>query len=427
MATLLHQSEPKSLDHDNSLQPHDPRFQTLLDELTREQISIQELQKSNNQLKLSAQSAIKERDEAINGHDLLKSEIDRLKDVQRPLLSEQLRYISKIHVQVYNVVRVINGEELVDESEVFSEDSLFGIGELDVEESLGESLIGIKSIYASVKVMMEKVIDAVKEKQCVGSLRVQDEVELGFETSGVLREEGQDDKFVVAKQGSGVIGEDEVVARDDSLQNSSKESWQEVSEFQQFVDELRAESSLLKAQVVAQDKELNQRKRHIEELEEKERLSNKNVERLMTNMSDPEKEITRWKRVAEAEAAGGRAVKQILVSQLSTLRQELDEAQEAIHDLEKSKESILSAAIATKDTGDKSLRLADLRNSILKERLEDLCRQLESVSQKDALNHKKQRYICWPWIWPGLNFIGYNQGETQEYNSNVEELSEPLL
>ncbi|KAF5200580.1 hypothetical protein FRX31_009833 [Thalictrum thalictroides] len=136
-----------------------------------------------------------------------------------------------------------------------------------------------------------------------------------------------------------------------ALENTFGASQLEITKLQQSVDELRGESRLLKAQVKAQAKDLSQSKRCIEEVTEKKGFANTN--------------------------------------QLSALRQELDETKDVILELKNKlilKENVATVAMGVKDASEKSLRLADLRNSKQREWLEDLSRQLESVMQKDLQN-----------------------------------------
>lgn len=141
-----------------------------------------------------------------------------------------------------------------------------------------------------------------------------------------------------------------------------------------------------------------------------------------------EEEIVRWKTAAEQEAAAGRAVEQEFFAQLPTLREELDETKQALIDSEnmlKFKEETAAAAMAAKDAAEKSLRLADLRSSRLRERLEELTQQLEkSDNTNESRNQNSHRYVCWPWQWLELNFLRYL---TDSQSSNEMELSEPLI
>lgn len=114
--------------------------------------------------------------------------------------------------------------------------------------------------------------------------------------------------------------------------------------------------------------------------------------------------------------------------QLSAVRQELEEAKQAMIESEnklKFKEETAAAAMAARDAAEKSLKLADLRSSRLRERLEELTRQLEeSDNREDLVNRNMPRYACWPWQWLGLNLGSHAE---VHQSSNEMELSEPLL
>ena len=117
--------------------------------------------------------------------------------------------------------------------------------------------------------------------------------------------------------------------------------------------------------------------------------------------------------------------------QLSAVEQELEEAKGAMLESEKKlkfKEETAAAAMAARDAAEKSLRLADLRASRLRDRLEELTRQLEEFeNREDSRGRSRPRYVCWPWQWLGLDFVGVSRPDTQQQSSNEMELSEPLL
>lgn len=118
--------------------------------------------------------------------------------------------------------------------------------------------------------------------------------------------------------------------------------------------------------------------------------------------------------------------------QLASLKQDLEEAKQALLESEKKlkfKEETAAAAMAARDAAEKSLRLADLRASRLRDRVEELTHQLEeSETQRDARRARNgPRYVCWPWQWLGLDFVGFQRSEAPQQSSNEMELSEPLL
>lgn len=116
--------------------------------------------------------------------------------------------------------------------------------------------------------------------------------------------------------------------------------------------------------------------------------------------------------------------------QLSALRKELEEAKQGALESEnklKFKEETAAAAIAARDAAEKSLKLADMRSARLRERLEELTRQLEeSENQDDFRSRNSYRYVCWPWQWLGLNAVRYYQNDVPSDNNEME-LSEPLM
>ncbi|KAL6186439.1 hypothetical protein ACLB2K_042559 [Fragaria x ananassa] len=390
--------------------------------------------------------------------------LDSKMEEQRPLLVDQLNLVSKIHDRLYHVMRIVDANNL-DQSD-YSE-SMFLPQETDMEENLRASLAGMESIYELSRIVMEKSRDLVeeknheiksldetatrlvKEKEQIGSLlrsalsnrmtsnpssKTRDLFQVAEDG---LREAGIDFKFNKHMGDRKVdpleAEEDEVYTLAGALENIVKASQLEIIELQHSVEELRAELSLLKQHVEAQAKELDHRMHKIEELEEKERLANESIEGLMMDIAAAEEEITRWKVAAEQEAAAGTGVEQEFVAQLSALKQELEEAKQAIVESEKKlkfKEETADAAIAARDAAEKSLRLADSRASRLRERVEELTRQLEEFENREDLRRGLggPRYVCWPWQWLGLDFVGFSRSDTEQQNSSNEmELAEPLL
>lgn len=93
----------------------------------------------------------------------------------------------------------------------------------------------------------------------------------------------------------------------------------------------------------------------------------------------------------------------------------------------KFKEETAAAAMAARDAAEKSLRLADMRANRLRERVEELTRQQEEFeTREDSRGRNGPRYVCWPWQWLGLDFVGFHKPETPQQSSNEMELSEPL-
>ncbi|PIA30311.1 hypothetical protein AQUCO_05600027v1 [Aquilegia coerulea] len=438
-----------------------------LDKLVAEKDGkIWEMDRESLEKQNMAEREVGELREVVNEYEHKLRSLESKVESQRPLLIDQVNYITKIHDQIHSIIKIVDATHS-DQSDLA--DSLFiPPQEMDVNENLQASLDLMKSTSELVNIATEKirvrmqdwtcetkglnetVARLVKEKQHIGSLLrsalpkkmtfdpQSKTSEALFAAENGLREIGIDARFsnflgngkdtvLHDKQSSEEAGGDEAGA----LENIVKACQLEIIELQHSVDELRTESSLLKAHVEAQSKELSQKKHRIEELEEKERVANESVEGLMLDIAAAEEEIIRWKVAAEQEAAAGRAVEQEFIAKLSALQEELNEAKQAMLESEKKlkfKEETAAAAMSARDAAEKSLRLADMRASRLGERVEELSRHLEeSDTREDSRNGNRQRYICWPWQWLGLNFVGYHLPETQQQGSNEMELSEPLL
>ncbi|KAL6983796.1 hypothetical protein U1Q18_017171 [Sarracenia purpurea var. burkii] len=390
-------------------------------------------------------------------------------DSQRPLLIEQLNLIAKIHDHLYDCIKIVDASKM-DQSDL--SESMFFPQETDIEENIRASLAGMESICELTRIVVEKTKGLVeeksrevkslsetvsrlaKEKEHIGSLlrsalSRRTSTNLSSKTNELfkvaengLRDAGIDFRFTnhfeSGKDDSSYDNtdapeteKDELYALAGALESIIKQSQLEIIELQHSVEELRAETNLLKENVEAQAKELSHRKQRMEELEEKERVANENVEGLMMDITAAEEEITRWKVAAQQEAAAGKAVEQEFVAQLSALRHELEEAKQAVVESEnklKFKEETAAAAMAARDAAEKSLRLADLRASRLRDRVEELTHQLEQLdTQQNSRALNGPRYICWPWQWLGLNFVGSQHLDMHQQSSNEMELSEPLL
>ncbi|XP_028776527.1 paramyosin isoform X2 [Neltuma alba] len=410
----------------------------------------------------SEQNEVLELRQLVSEYDEKLSTLSLRMESLRPLLIDQLSFVSKIHNQIYNVMKIIDANNLE------LSESLFVPQETDIEENIRASLAGMESMYELTKIVVEKTRDVVegkngeirtlddtvtrlvREKDQIGSLlrsalskRMATDAssqknELFQAAEKGLREAGLDFKFSKLlgdekdaasnnKLGIREKEEDEIYSLASALENVVKASQIEIIELQHTVDELRAELSLLKQHVEAQAKELVHRMHLIEELEDKERAANESVEGLMMDIAAAEEEINRWKLAAEQEAAAGRAVEQEYVAQ------ELEDAKQSMLESEnklKFKEETTAAAMAARDAAEKSLRLADLRASRLRDRVEELTHQLEELENREdsrGRGRNRSRYVCWPWQWLGLDFVGSQRPDAQEQNSNEMELSEPLL
>ncbi|KFK40696.1 hypothetical protein AALP_AA2G029300 [Arabis alpina] len=378
---------------------------------------------------------------------------------QRPLLMDQLNLVSKIHDQLYEVVKIVdvNSSEQSDLSE-----SIFMPQETEMEENIRASLAGLESIFELTKVVSAKTQSLVEEKshelknlnETVGLL-VKEKEHIGTLLRSALskrmiteQSSQKNELFQAAENGLRDVGvdntkhgdntddhsteENEIYSLASTLENIVKASQLKIVELQHSLDESREETISLRKQLDSQTKELNQKMRQIEELKEKERVANENVEGLMTDIAAAEEEIARWKVAAEQEAAAGGAVEQDFTSQLYVLKEELEEAKQAIIESEKKlkfKEETAAAAMGARDAAEKSLRLADNRATRLRERIQELNRKVEELeTHRDMSTSNRARYMCWPWQLLGIDFVGGRRIESEQQQSlNEMELAEPLL
>ncbi|KAE9610331.1 hypothetical protein Lal_00006397 [Lupinus albus] len=449
----------------------------LREDVVKKSSAVEDLERKLSEVEREVEEKLsKEKSEGLQLKELVGeyeekfSKLESKVESQRPLLIDQLNLVSKIHNQICDVAKIMDDNCNSELSE-----SLFVAQETDAEEFIRASLAGMESIYELTRIVAQKARDVVeeknheikcldetvnrlvKEKDQIGSLlrsalskRIVSggsprKMDVFRAAENGLKEAGIDFKFSKLLGDGNVAasndksdniaenGEDEIYSLAGALEDVVKASQLEIIELQQNVDKLRAELSLLKQHIEAQAKELDHRMHRIEELQEKERVANENIEGLMMDIAAAEEEINRWKVAAEQEAAAGRGVEHEFLAQLSTVKQELEEAKQSMLESEnklKFKEETAAAAMAARDAAEKSLKLADLRASRLRDKVEELTHQLEDFeNREDSRGRNRPRYVCWPWHWLGLDFVRVVQKrpDTQQEASNEMELSEPLL
>ncbi|KAL0790340.1 hypothetical protein Bca101_006586 [Brassica carinata] len=418
---------------------------------------------------------VSEKDKRIG--ELEKDKLEKMV-AQRPLLVEQLNLVSKIHDQLYEVVRIVdvNSSEELDLSESF-----FMPQETEMEENVRASLAGMESIFELTKVVSGKTQSLVEEKshevknlnETVGLL-VKEKEHIGTLLRSALSKRmiteqpsQKSELFQAAENGLRDVGvdfkptkplkdenvqdtrdintvdnsteENEIYSLASTLENIVKASQVKIVELQHSLEESRQtlkNGTPLYLVALIEDihltKELHQRMRQIEELKEKERIANENVEGLMTDIAAAEEEIARWKVAAEVQIQYRAEIKD-LINQLHVLKEELEEAKHAIKESEKKlkfKEETAAAAMGAREAAERSLKLADNRATRLRERMQELNRKVEDLeTHRDTNSSNRARYVCWPWQLLGIDFVGGRrvESEQQQHSSNEMELAEPLL
>ena len=88
-----------------------------------------------------------------------------------------------------------------------------------------------------------------------------------------------------------------------------------------------------------------------------------------------------------------------MLHKVAALKQELQKTKAAL-DISNGKlrlkEELAATAIAAQEAAERSLQLADSRAVELRQRTEDLTRQLEEAEKRERSSHKASR-VCWPW------------------------------
>lgn len=413
---------------------------------------------------------------------------ERLKNVelkiekQKPIVSDQLNHIFKAQECLQNIIKKIDGSAY-DQSE-FSE-PLFVSQDLDLEKDLVASLAGAMFV-SELATVAEKKIIIDQEKRNKEKKELEDNIFLlvaekrdisALLRSAVGEKVGAENDFKELTEGNGenqtdspqsngaildvaerglqntgldfrvssLVGDPDVVSINgtkggedgyglaSTLENIMKTSRLEIAELRRTLETLRAELEHLRRLSETQTKDLAEKTLHIQELEERERAATENVEGLMMDIAAAEEEIGRWREAAEQEAAAGKAVMEEFQEEITKLRRELEEMKQSLDEANnklKSKEEMAAAAMAARDTAEKSLHLADARSSRLRARIEELTRQLEELDGGDEQqNHRKMRYACWPLQWLPVGMLGTYIGSDRDENNNSAEmeLSDPLL
>lgn len=89
-----------------------------------------------------------------------------------------------------------------------------------------------------------------------------------------------------------------------------------------------------------------------------------------------------------------------MLYKVTIIQQELEKTKTALEISNgklKLKEDLAAAAMAAQAAAEKSLQLADNRAAGLRERIEELTRQLEETDSRERSGMRMIRRICWPW------------------------------
>jgi chromosome segregation ATPase len=122
---------------------------------------IAELEKGNLEKVSLLEGEVVELKQLVDEYDGKLKTMELKMVAQRPLLMDQLNLVSRIHDQLYEVVRIVDGNS--SEQSDLSE-SFFMPQETEMEENIRASLAGMESIFELTKVVSGKAQSLVEEK-----------------------------------------------------------------------------------------------------------------------------------------------------------------------------------------------------------------------------------------------------------------------
>lgn len=194
--------------------------------------------------------------------------------------------------------------------------------------------------------------------------------------------------------------EEEVVSLASTVETIMKNLRQEITQLRKSLEESRSDTERLQSLTNKQAQQIAENTLYIKELEERERLLAQSVEELLNEIKETEVEVARWREACELEVVAGKHEIEERNKVVIILKQELEKTKAAL-DISngklKLKEDLVAAAMAAQEAAERSLQLADRRAAGLRERIEELTRQLEGVDGKENKNRRRLRHFCWPW------------------------------
>ncbi|KAG5230690.1 hypothetical protein OIU76_022708 [Salix suchowensis] len=193
--------------------------------------------------------------------------------------------------------------------------------------------------------------------------------------------------------------EEEVVSLASTMERIMKNLRLENSQLRRSLEESRSDAERLQSLVQKQEKEIAENILYIKELEDRERMQDQNVEELLTEIKETEAEVARWREACELEVEAAKKAIEEREKLVVILKQELEKTKanlEISNGKLKLKDELAVAAMAAQAAAERSLQLADSRAAGLRQRIEELTRQVEEAESKER-RCNKVRHICWPW------------------------------
>ncbi|XP_061364485.1 uncharacterized protein At3g49055 isoform X2 [Gastrolobium bilobum] len=307
-------------------------------------------------------------------------------DEESRVLLEEARLISRLAIEVET--RVDNYKELRRKEKRELENSLISLTEenRDINNLLRIALLEKESLEKRMKGHDHKRTPLLQfaefglQKVGFGFMMGGGNIEQPTEISGAN---------TVTKSDSSE-SEEEVVSLASTVERIMKNLRLEITQLRRSLDESRSDTERLQCLTDKQAKEIVENKLYIKELEDRERMLTQNVEEFFMEIKEAEEEVARWKEACELEVVAGK--NEIQERDKVKTKAALDISNGKL----RLKEELAMTAIAAQEAAERSLKLADGRSVELRQRIEELTRQLEESEKRERNSHKVRR-ICWPW------------------------------
>ncbi|XP_042494795.1 uncharacterized protein At3g49055-like [Macadamia integrifolia] len=202
----------------------------------------------------------------------------------------------------------------------------------------------------------------------------------------------------------------EVVSLASTVEKIMKNLRLEITQLKTSLDESRSDTERLQSLTEKQAQKIAESGLYIKELEERESMLAQNVEELMMELTTAEEEIARWREACELEVEAGKNAIEERDREVARLTEELEKMEASLDLLDsklKLKEELATTAMAAQAAAERSLQLADSRAAGLRERIEELTKQLDEADRSgERKNRHRVRHICWPWHALRVNSAG---------------------
>ncbi|XP_078182834.1 ATP-binding protein [Carex rostrata] len=206
-------------------------------------------------------------------------------------------------------------------------------------------------------------------------------------------------------------GEEEVASLVVTVEHIMKNLRTEINDLRRSLNESRLNCEQLQALANDQALKLKENEQYIKDLEERENLLSNSVEELTGEITVAGEEIARWREACELEVEAGKAAIKEREKEILQLKYELQRTKSALETSNNKlqlKERLATTAMAAQAAAETCLRLADSRSAGLRDRIEELTRELENDEGSDFRGERRHRarrrirHVCWPW--QGLRF-----------------------